>query len=183
MAVANKSYKDYYHEKRVAPSDIAEELDTTTDVVEEPAATKVETKITEDSESVRDDLRILNEKVGNELKKLHEDNTKTASLLSEHTKQFKEMAKSINELTSVIRKMMNESREVNTGLVEATQNLATKINKFEENLDELNENTDELQKILAARRRVLKEVHRDKKGLITHITESEMDDENNTSDI
>jgi len=171
-----KSFKDNYTEMVVKP--------TTTD--EESADAVVITPTPVDVVEV-DEI-----KIGEGLP-IHEDvvvqpvrvelTEEIAEVLTEQREQAAKVLESVmktnTKISNSITKLVKGSAETNEKLVEAIIALTDKIELLEAKLDAI-ENLEiptPIVHVQMPNKAVHKEVHRDKKGIITHITESEVADD------
>ena len=166
------SFKDNYEQFRKAETQKPEEVKV--DEVElapveigegikadEPVEVKREMTVLEE-QVVRVDLTESIENV------LNEQREQTAKVLES-------VMKSNTKIANNVAKHVKSSQEVNEKLVEAIVSLTEKIELLEAKLEAI-ENLEiptPIVQVQSPRTRVKKEVHRDGKGLITHVTESE----------
>jgi len=103
-----------------------------------------------------------------------------ADILTEQREQSAKVLESVmktnTKIANSVTKLVKDSTETNTKLVEAILGLTEKIGLLEAKLEAI-ENLEiptPIVQIQQPSTRIHKEIHRDKKGIITHITESEV---------
>ena len=167
--MANKSYKDYLQEeKEKEKTPVAEEVDSKDNEVEDDVVT-IEGPVTPT-------MTVM-------------DNTAITETLEEQREESRKMLESVAQSNAVLVETMKEvvkaNGETNAALLEAVAALTDKIELLETKLEAI-ENLEiptPIVNLSMPNKRVEKKVHRDKKGVITHITESEVfDDEDDGED-
>ena len=170
--MANKSYKDYLQEeKEKEKTPVAEEVDSKDNEVELDEVDKAIERVVE-----RPTMTVM-------------DNTAITETLEEQREESRKMLESVAESNAVLVETMKEvvkaNGETNAALLEAVTALTDKIELLETKLEAI-ENLEiptPVVNLTMPAKRVEKKVHRDKKGVITHITESEVfDDEDDGED-
>lgn len=175
-----KSFKDNYAELLTIPV-------TTTDEISPNAVTITPTVepaiIAEVKEVVVDPIKIeipttpIHEHVRVELTE------EIASVLTEQREQAAAVLESVmkvnTKIANNVSKYVKSSTETNEKLIEAIVKLADKIELLEAKLDVIKdlEIPTPIVQVHSAQGKVHKEIHRDAKGIITHITESEIPQE------
>lgn len=165
--MSGKSFKDYYSEDKVAPKKEAEPV-TIAEEYKDEEEQKV-TVIEGDSVPTPQEIAF--------------DDTELREVLSETREQNKKMIKSVaatnKKIAESVEQLVESSNATNEKLVEAIGALTDKIELLETKLEAI-ENLEiptPIVNLSMPNKRVEKQVHRDKKGVITHITESEVFDE------
>ena len=168
--MAGKSFKDYYGEDKNAPKELHELAEEYKEVEadEEQGITVLE------GEGLPQPAVF--------------DDTELREVLSETREQNRKMIKSVaatnKKIAESVEKLVESSNETNGKLVEAITALTDKIELLETKLEAI-ENLEiptPIVNLSMPNKRVEKKVHRDKKGVITHITESEVFDEEDDGD-
>jgi seryl-tRNA synthetase len=161
-----KSFKDNYAEMRVTSEPVI--TPHVSPVIIEPVKTILpETNVVASTTAVKEPRKeITTESI---IKKV----------LTEQREQSAKVLESVmtsnKRLSASLSKIVKESTATNAMLVEAISNLADKIELLEAKLDVIKdlEIPTPIVHVQTPNSRVMKEIHRDTKGLITHITESE----------
>jgi uncharacterized iron-regulated protein len=116
------------------------------------------------------------------------DNTAITETLEEQREESRKVLESIAEsnatLVETMQGIVESNSESNKALLEALTALTDKIELLETKLEAI-ENLEiptPIVNLSMPAKRVEKKVHRDKKGVITHITESEVFDEEDDGD-
>jgi SNF2 family DNA or RNA helicase len=165
------SFKDIYEQDKntkaaIKPEDVK---------VEKVEPVKVSENIkAEEPVEVKREMTVLEEQV------VRVDITESITeVLSEQREQtakvLESVMKSNTKIANNVAKHVKSSQEVNEKLVEAIVGLTEKIELLEAKLEAI-ENLEiptPIVQVQSPRTRIKKEVHRDGKGLITHVTESE----------
>ena len=170
--MAGKSFKDYYSEDKVAPK-----KEVKPEAIAEEYKEEEEQKVTViEGDSIPTPQEIAF------------DDTELREVLSETRKQNSEMIKSVSatnkKIAESVEKLVESNSAINEKLVEAISALTDKIELLETKLEAI-ENLEiptPIVNLSMPNKRVEKKVHRDKKGIITHITESELFDEDDDGD-
>jgi len=165
--MAGKSYKDYLDESR--------------EKEKAPVAEKENSKDKEVAEEI-----VVNERPSPTMTVL--DNTAITETLEEQREESRKVLESIAATNATLVETMQGIVESNSksteALLEAVAALTDKIELLETKLEAI-ENLEiptPIVNLSMPNKRVEKKVHRDKKGVITHITESEVFDEEDDGD-
>lgn len=175
------SFKDIYEQDKKKPATKPEEVKVE-EVALEPVQMGEGIKADEPVE-VKREMTVLEEEV------VRVDITESITeVLSEQREQtakvLESVMKSNTKIANNVAKHVKSSQEVNEKLVEAIVGLTEKIELLEAKLEAI-ENLEiptPIVQVQSPRTRVKKEVHRDGKGLITHVTESEEPVDDNEED-
>jgi len=164
--MAGKSYKDYLDESR-----------------EKEKAPVAEEKNSKDNEVELDEVETWREQRQETPTMTVLDNTAITETLEEQREESRKVLESIAEsnatLVETMQGIVESNSESNKALLEAVAALTDKIELLETKLEAI-ENLEiptPIVNLSMPNKRVEKKVHRDKKGVITHITESEVFDE------
>ncbi len=163
--MAQKSYKDYLQEeKEKEKTPVAEEVDS------EDTINIGEVDVEQFVERPSPTMTVM-------------DNTAITETLEEQREESRKMLESVAESNAVLVETMKEvvksNGEINAALLEAVAALTDKIELLETKLEAI-ENLEiptPIVNLSMPNKKVEKQVHRDKKGVITHITESEVFDD------
>lgn len=175
------SFKDIYEQDKKKPAIKAEDIKV--DEVEVTPVDIGESIKTDEPVEVKREMTVLEEEVvrvditGSITEILTEQREQTAKVLES-------VMKSNTKIANNVAKHVKSSQEVNENLVEAIVGLTEKIELLEAKLEAI-ENLEiptPIVQVQSPRTRVKKEVHRDGKGLITHVTESEEPVDDNEED-
>ena len=166
-----RSYKDYLQEeKEKEKTPVAEEVDSKDIEVDE-----VEQIVQHPAASPQPTMTVM-------------DNTAITETLEEQREESRKMLESVAESNAVLvetmKAVVKANGETNAALLEAVTALTDKIELLETKLEAI-ENLEiptPVVNLTMPAKRVEKKVHRDKKGVITHITESEVFDEEDGED-
>ena len=166
-----RSYKDYLQEeKEKEKTPAAEKVDSKDIEVEE-----VEQIVQHPAASPQPTMTVM-------------DNTAITETLEEQREESRKMLESIAAsnatLVETMQDIVKANGETNAALLEAVTALTDKIELLETKLEAI-ENLEiptPIVNLSMPNKRVEKKVHRDKKGVITHITESEVFDEEDGED-
>lgn len=175
------SFKDIYEQDKKKPAIKAEDIKVE-EVNLEPIEVAENIKADEPVE-VKREMTVLEEQV------VRVDLTESIeNVLNEQREQtakvLESVMKSNTKIANNVAKHVKSSQEVNEKLVEAIVGLTEKIELLEAKLEAI-ENLEiptPIVQVQSPRTRVKKEVHRDGKGLITHVTESEEPVDDNEED-
>lgn len=156
-----RSYKDYLQEeKEKEKTPVAEEVDSK-DTEEE--INFVEAEVDYQSQPT---MTVM-------------DNTAITETLEEQREESKKMLETLAEsnarLVETAERIVENNSESNEKLVEAIASLAEKIELLESKIEDIKDLEIPTPIVQLHQPKVHKEVHRDKKGVITHITESPVD--------
>lgn len=171
--MAGKSFKDYYVEDKVVPEPARKsknitEQGTVSAKVEEIVLTPTPKKsaVSEDITTAVKDLIL-------------EQRQQTGAILSQNESLLESVTKTNSELTEKVKTLVESTTEVNNKLLEAIVALTEKVAMLEGKLDEIKhlEIPTPIVNLQMPSKKTLKTVHRDKRGIITHIEESEQFDE------
>ena len=161
--MADKSYKDYLQEQNEKEKTQVAEETNSKDTVEE---LEIEQVIAQQTPT----MTVL-------------DNTAVNEALTEQREESRIMLETITasnaKIVEAAEKIVESNAESNTKLIEAIGMLTDKIELLETKLEAI-ENLEiptPIVNLSMPNKKVQKQVHRDKKGVITHITESEVFDE------
>jgi type IV secretory pathway VirJ component len=168
------SFKDIYEQdKKKGPAAKAEDIK-----VDEVELAQVRIgeglKVDDGLVEVKREMTVLEEQV------VRVDLTESIKdVLTEQREQsaaiFESVLKSNTKIANNVAKHVKDATAINEKLVEAILSLAEKIELLEAKLDVIKdlEIPTPIVHVQTPNSRVMKEIHRDTKGLITHITESE----------
>lgn len=175
------SFKDIYEQDKKKPAIKAEDIKV--DEVEVTPVDIGESIKADEPVEVKREMTVLEEEV------VRVDITESITeVLTEQREQtakvLESVMKSNTKIANNVAKHVKSSQEVNEKLVEAIVGLTEKIELLEAKLEAI-ENLEiptPIVQVQSPRTRVKKEVHRDGKGLITHVTESEEPVDDNEED-
>jgi hypothetical protein len=169
--MAGKSYKDYLDESK-----------------EKEKAPVAEKKNSKDIEEVEEEIVVERPATSPQPTMTVMDNTAITETLEEQREESRKVLESIAEsnatLVETMQGIVESNSESNKALLEALTALTDKIELLETKLEAI-ENLEiptPIVNLSMPAKRVEKKVHRDKKGVITHITESEVFDEEDDGD-
>lgn len=171
-----KSFKDIYEADKNIDSPVLKVEDI---LVEQPIIEKEEIEIVElkAGEGIGREMTVLEEEV------VRVDLTESIKdILTEQREQTAKVLESVlkanTKIANNVAKHVKSAAETNETLAEAIIGLTDKIGLLETKLDAIEKleiPTPIVQ--IAAPQKVIKEVHRDKKGLVSHITETPVDED------
>ena len=176
------SFKDIYEQDKKKEPALKVEDVKVEEVKAAPINLDADVDVHEDVE-VKREMTVLEEEV------VRVDLTESIeNILTEQREQtakvLESVLKSNTKIANNVAKHVKSSQEVNEKLVEAIVSLTEKIELLETKLEAI-ENLEiptPIVQVQSPRTRVKKEVHRDGKGLITHVTESEEPVDDNEED-
>lgn len=171
--MATKSFKDNYEELLAVPITTTDEISPDS-VIITPTVSPV--TITEPIKTILPETNAVLP-----IPPVKEITTESIikKVLTEQREQSAKVLESVmtsnKKLAASLSKIVKESTATNAMLVEAITKLADKIELLEAKLDVIKdlEIPTPIVHVQSPSSRVMKEIHRDPKGLITHITESE----------
>ena len=165
--MAGKSFKDYYTEdktgeprKRKPVVEQAPVQEKTEEIVLGPVAAKPTPSVA------------LTEDITSAVKQILEEQQTQSKLVLESVTKVNE------DIAANVAKLVESSNETNNKLLEAIVSLSEKVAMLEGKLDEIKhlEIPTPIVNLQMPSKKTLKTVHRDKRGIITHIEESEQFD-------
>ena len=157
--MSKKSFKDYLDADKVKETELVEEVTVKAAKVEEPVVQRPSPTMT-----------VL-------------DNTAINETLTEQRAETMKLLETVMEsnatLVATSEKIMESNLTGTLALVEAIEALTSKVELLETKLDAIRdlEIPTPIVNLAMPNKQVEKTIHRDKKGAITHITESEVFDE------
>jgi hypothetical protein len=169
-----KSFKDYYKEDETPKTrkKVAEEV-TSVSGKAEPVVTSpvLATVVSEDISTAVKEVMV-------------EQKLQTEALVKQGETLLESITKVNQEISSNVSKLVESTNDVNAKLLEAIVKLAEKVEMLEGKLDEIKhlEIPTPIVNLQMPSKKTVKKVHRDAKGIITHIEESESFDGNEDSD-
>lgn len=159
--MSNKSFKDIYAEDRAKPATGPSSLPEVTITPPMPTVkppreerTLVETFSKEDGQAIVEAVKEQRE---------------------ESEKIVETLVKSNKRISSTVAKLVESANETNTKLLEAITALTDKVSLLEGRIEEMKhlEIPTPIVNVQMPGKKTVKKIHRDQKGMITHIEESE----------
>ncbi len=169
-----KSFKDYYKEDE-APKPrkkVAEETASVSGKAD-PVVTSpvIATVVSEDISTAVKEVMV-------------EQKLQTEALVKQGESLLESITKVNQEISANVSRLVESTNDVNAKLLEAIVGLTENVQMLESKLDEIKhlEIPTPVVNLQMPRKKTVKQVHRDAKGVITHIEESEVFDEDNSED-
>lgn len=163
----SKSFKDIYNEDKVSVLRQPKE-EPAPEIKEEPVVVAAPQPL---DESVQKEI----------LEKVQEQ---IAPQIQESEKIVETLVRSNKKISSTVAKLVESANETNTKLLEAITALTEKVAMLEGKLEQMRdiEIPTPVVNLQMPGKKTIKTVHRDKKGFITHIEESESFDAEDSDD-